>query len=205
MEIFHAGTRREGGTDRRRRRPRARRHRHAAERWREAQARAYEAVDRDRLAGGFLPPRHRLARRRARDAAKLGLTPRINLSSRIRLVKAENPPPQFLPWEEGAMSAESRIGLALGRRRRPRHGAHPRLRGLRRARHKAGADRRHLDRRDHRRRLCRRLLRPRDARARLAFYSQPARRARPTVARAPARLHRSPARPLAHPAIRRAR
>ena len=32
----------------------------------EAQARAYEAVDADRLARGLLPPRHRLARRGAR-------------------------------------------------------------------------------------------------------------------------------------------
>ena len=64
VEIFHAGTRREDGAHRRRWRPRAQRHRprtHASPRRRRA---PIEAVDRDRLAAGLLPPRHRLARRR---------------------------------------------------------------------------------------------------------------------------------------------
>ncbi len=53
VEIFHAGTRREGGRIRRRRRPRARRHRARRRPSREAQARAYEAVDRIDWPEGF--------------------------------------------------------------------------------------------------------------------------------------------------------
>ncbi len=39
----------------------------------EARERAYAAVERDRLAGGLLPPRHRLARARPRSGTGGGL------------------------------------------------------------------------------------------------------------------------------------
>ena len=102
------------------------------------------------------------------------------------------------------MSVESRIGLALGG-----GGARGMVHilvcevfdelGI-----KPAADRRNVDRGDHRRRLCRRLFRPRDARGRRRLLRQAPRRAGAALEGAAARLHRSPARPLADAAIRRA-
>ena len=54
----------------RRRRARARRDRHAAATWPRRRRAPTQAVDRDRLAAGFLPPRHRLARDR-REKSRL--------------------------------------------------------------------------------------------------------------------------------------
>ena len=83
----HAARRRRAG---RRRRARPRGHRDSAPTSREAQARAYAAVDRDRLARRLLPARHRLARARTGAAGDATL-PRRRSSRRSRRRRPPSP------------------------------------------------------------------------------------------------------------------
>ena len=172
VEIFHAGTRREGERHPRRRRARARASRRIGQNVAEAQARAYEAIDRIDWPEGFC--RRDIGWRaigRPTDTAEI--KPAITrFCSNFALLRRDRPVQIPLAEGKAVMSVESRIGLALG-------GG-----GARGMAHilvcevfdelgiKPAADRRHLDRRDHRRRLRSRLLRPRDARGDLAFYGK---------------------------------